>query len=213
MIFYGRATSDNTQKARGILEETGQDYQHIEVGGRFGGLDNPEFLKLNPNGRVPALIDGEVSVAESDAIIRYLAASYCAETFWPEDPKQRAAVDQWMSWGHANLYPVFNKLFWSTVRAPKDKQNPEAIKALNNRLTGYFLILEERLSDRNFVMGDKISMADITTGMALYRYFLMPIERPALPAVERWYGRLKERDAYQRAVMVSFEALRGKLDF
>ncbi len=213
ITFYGRATSDNTQKARWMLEETRQPYKHVELGGRFGGLGDPDFLRLNPNGRIPVLIDGKVTVAESDAIIRYLAAEYCAGSFWPEEPKDRAEVDQWMSWGHANLYPTFNKLFWSVVRTPKNKQDPAAIEALTSKLHSLFTILELRLEGRDYVMGDRITMADVTTGMALFRYFEMPIERPKLPAVETWYGRLKEREAYQKSVMVSFEELRGRLDF
>jgi len=196
-----------------MLEETGRPYKHVELGGKFGGLDSSEFLKLNPNGRVPVLVDGDVAIGESDAIIRYLAARYCSGSFWPEDPIPRAEVDQWMSWGHANLYPVFNKLFWSVVRAPKERQNPASIQALTAKLNGYFLILESRLEGREFVMGSEMSMADITTGMTLYRYFEMPIERPHLPFVEAWYERLQRRQAYRTAVMVSFEELRGRLDF
>ena len=210
--FYGRATSDNTQKARWMLEETGQPYQHIELGGRFGGLDDPEFLKLNPNGRIPVLKDGGLVVAESDAIIRYLAAAYCSGTFWPENLKERASVDQWMSWGHSNLYPIFNKLFWSTVRTPKNKQDPELIHSLTEKLNDYLRILDRRLENRSYVMGAQITMADITTGMALFRYFEMPIERPKFPSVKDWYGRLIQRPAYRSAVMVSFEELRGRLD-
>jgi glutathione S-transferase len=211
--FYGRSSSDSVQKALWMLMETGEAFEHIQLGGRFGGLDDPGYLKLNPHGRVPTLLDGDLAVWESNAIVRYLAAKYCSGGLWPKDPAARAVADQWMDWGQTRLYPVANKLFWLTVRTPEGEQDEAPIAEAHERLLGFYKLLEDRLADRDFLAGDRLTMADFPSGATLYRFFEMSIERPALPNIARWYERLKVREAYQRAVMVPFDELRGRLAY
>lgn len=211
--LYGRGTSDSVQKVLWMLGETHQPFEHIQLGGSFGGLDDPEYRKLNPHGWIPTLDDGGVVVWESNAIIRYLAAKYCRDSLWSEDPAKRAYADEWMCSAQTTLYPDFNRLFWLTVRTPVDKQDRAKIQATNDRLNGYYHLLDAQLSKHGFVAADYLTMADIPTGATLFRYFNMPILRPDLPNVERWYGCLREREAYRKYVMVSFEELRGRLAF
>jgi len=213
ITFYGRRTSDNVQKALWALLETGVAHTVIEKGGAFGGLDDAGFLALNPHGRVPVVVDGDTVVWESTAIIRYLAAEYAAGTLWPEAPRDRAVADQWMTWAQGTLYPDFNRLFWLTVRTPEADQDPARIDQVNTRLNLAYQKLETQLEGRRFIVGDHLTMADFPTGATLYRYFGMAIERPALPCVQAWYGRLQERPAYREAVMVDFDSLRGRLAF
>ncbi|MFQ6022362.1 MAG: glutathione S-transferase family protein [Acidiferrobacterales bacterium] len=211
--IYGRGTSDSVQKGLWMLGETKRPFEHIQLGGSFGGLDDRKYLKLNPHGRVPTLDDDGIVVWESNAIIRYLAAKYCVGSLWSDDPAERAYADQWMSWAQTTLYGDFNRLFWLTVRTPTDEQDRDEIQATNDRLNGYYHLLDAQLSKHQFVAADHLTMADIPTGMTLFRYFNMPIHRPDLPNVERWYRRLRERDVYREYVMVSFEELRGRLTF
>ncbi len=213
MKVYGRSTSDSVQKVLWMLGETKQPFEHTPLGGSFGGLDDSEYLQLNPHGRIPTLDDDGVVVWESNAIIRYLAAKYCVGTLWPDDPAPRAYSDQWMTWAQTTLYRDFNRLFWLTVRTPIDEQNKDKIRRTNDRLNGHYRLLEAQLSKHRFVAADHLTMADIPTGMTLFRYFNMPIQRPEFPSVEKWYRRLCERDAYQKYVMVSFDELRGRLAF
>lgn len=213
ITFYGRKSSDNVQKTLWMLLETGQPHEHIELGGKFGGLDEPQFLKLNPHGRVPVLVDGDLAVWESSAIIRYLAAAYCAGTVWPEDVRIRAGVDKWMDWAQSRLYPEANRLFWRLIRTPKAEQDAEKIAAGNEALNGYMALLDAQLEGKSYLCGEQLTMADIIAGAPLYRYYEMPIARPALGNVERWYETLSARPAYRQAVMVPFEELRGRLAF
>ncbi|GMQ77116.1 MAG: glutathione S-transferase [Gammaproteobacteria bacterium] len=210
---YGRATSDNVQKVLWMVAETGQPFEHIPLGGDFGGLDDPEYLALNPHGRIPTLDDDGVVVWESNAIVRYLSAVYCRGTRWPEDAVDRALADQWMSWAQTTLYGHFNRLFWLTVRTPDKDQSPDKIQSTYERLIGCYRLLDAQLSKHGYVAAEHMTMADIPTGSTLYRYFNMPIERPELPNLERWYGLLCERDAYRKWVMVSFEHLWGRLRY
>ena len=209
--LFGRGTSDSVQKVLWMLGETGQAFQHIELGGSFGGLDDPGYRALNPHGRVPTLDDNGTVVWESNAIIRYLAAEYGKGSLWAEDPAQRARADQWMSWAQTRLYGDFNRLFWLTVRTPEKNQDPDKIQSTTERLWAWYRLLDEQLAKHIYVAADHLTMADIPTGATLYRYFNMPIQRPDLPNLERWYGLLCQREAYRKWIMVSFEALRGRL--
>lgn len=213
ITFYGRSTSDSVQKTIWFLEETGQPFEHIELGGKFGGLDGPDYRKLNPHGKVPTIVDGDVVVWESNSIIRYLGTKYCVGGLCPEDLVARTYADQWMEWVQTRVYPDFNGLFWMTVRAPKADQDAQRIRTINERLNGYYRLMDAELGKRSFLGGDSLTMADFPGGATLYRYFEMPIERPPLPNVERWYQVLRERPAYQKRVMVSFDELWGRLAF
>jgi len=213
ITFYGRKSSDNVQKTLWMLLETGQPFKHIELGGQFGGLEDPSFLKLNPHGRVPVLQDGDTVIWESNAIVRYLAARYCAGTIWPEDPAQRAIADQWMDWGQNRLYQDFNRLFWLTIRTPAGDQDAAKIARTLERLNGYYQLLEAQLDNQSYIAGTQLTIADIQIGSTFYRYFEMDIERPELPIIANLYARLQERAAFLQAVMVPFEELRGRLAY
>jgi glutathione S-transferase len=103
------------------------------------GLDAPAFLAMNPHGRVPVIEDGDATVWESHAILRYLAARHGAGQFWSDDPVARARVDGWMDWSQTSLQPDFLVgVFWGFYRTPEDKRNWPAIRASLARCTRHF---------------------------------------------------------------------------
>jgi len=215
---WGRRSSFNVQKVMWLVGELELAHQHIDAGGSFGGLDAPDFLAMNPHGRVPvitdgnAIRDGDAIVWESHAILRYLAARYGAAKFWPDDPAARARVDGWMDWSQTSLQPDFLVgVFWGFYRTPEDKRNWPAIRASLSRCVKHFEKLERLLQGRPFLLGDALTLADITAGTSLYRYFELEIDRPPLPQVERWYRALQERPAFAEHVMIPFSELRGRL--
>src|SRR5882762_9993243 len=161
---WGRRSSFNVQKVMWLVGELSLEHQHIDAGGRFGGLDTSAFLAMNPHGRVPVIQDGDATVWESQAILRYLAARHGAGAFWSDDPAVRAQVDGWMDWSQTALQPDF--------------------------LVGVFWGLYRMLEGRTFLLGEALTLADITAGTSLYRYFELEIERPAHANVERWYRTL-----------------------
>jgi glutathione S-transferase len=213
LTLWGRLSSCNVQKAMWLLEELALPYAHVKAGGDFGGLDDPAYLAMNPHGRVPTLKDGDVVVWESEAILRYLAARYGAPALWSDDAAERAAVDQWLAWTAAALYRDWIDLFWARVRTPPERQDAETIEALRHRTADRYGFLDSQLAARPYIAGDAFSLADIAAGMTLYRWYEMPIERPALPRLEAWYARLRERPAYRKAVCIPFDDLRSKLAF
>ena len=214
LTVWGRRSSFNVQKVLWLIGELDLDHNHIDAGGAFGGLDAPEFLAMNPHGRVPVIRDDAATVWESHAILRYLAARHSAGRFWSADPVARAPVDGWMDWSQTALQPDFlGGVFWGFYRTPEDKRNWPAIRAALTRCAGHFAMLDRLLDGRPFLLGDDLSLADITAGTSLYRYFELDIERPPLPHVERWYGTLQQRAAFRTHVMIPFGELRGRLAY
>ena len=211
---WGRRSSFNVQKVMWLVGELGLEHQHIDAGGSFGGLDAPDFLAMNPHGRVPVIRDGDATVWESHAILRYLAARHGAGSFWSGDPAVRAVVDGWMDWSQTALQPDFlNGVFWGFYRTPEGKRNWPAINAALARCAVDFAKLDRLLEGRPFLLGDALTLADITAGTSLYRYFELEIERPILRQVERWYRALQQRPAFSEHVMIPFGELRGRLDY
>ena len=211
LTLWGRRSSCNVQKVVWLIEELGQPYAHVDAGGDFGGLDDPAYLAMNPHGRVPTLRDGDVVVWESEAILRYLAARYGAPAFWSADAAERAVVDQWLAWTAASLYRDWIDLFWLRVRTPLERQDAAEIERLRHRTAERFAFLDGQLAGRPYIAGHALSLADIAAGMTLYRWYEMPIERPALPQLTAWYDRLRVRPAYRKGICVPFDDLKGKL--
>ncbi|HTN61849.1 MAG TPA: glutathione S-transferase [Devosia sp.] len=212
LTLWGRKTSCNVQKTLWLLEELGLAYVHRPVGGGFGGVD-AAYRLLNPNGLVPTLQDGDLTVWESHATVRYLAAAYGGAALWPAEPRRRALLDQWTDWTATTFQPAWIGLFWAVVRTPPELRDGAAIAGLLDRSLAAFAILEAELAKRPFLSGDKFGYADIVAGVALYRWFTMTIDRPPMPAVEAWYGRLAERPAFRQTVMISYAELVGRLAF
>lgn len=211
---WGRRSAFNVQKVMWLIGELGLAHEHIPAGGSFGIKETPEFLAMNPHGRVPLIKDGETVVWESHAILRYLAATYGGTALWSDNPGQRSVVDRWMDWAQCSLQTTFiNGVFWGGFRTPQEQQDSVALKASIQRCAEHFQLLDQVLSKQTFLGGNQFSLADIPAGTNLYRYFELEIERPVIPNVEAWYARLQERPAYREHVMIPFAEMRGKLDF
>ncbi len=214
LTIWGRRSSFNLQKVMWLVGELGIEHRHIEAGGQFGGLDTPGFKAMNPHGRVPVIDDDGVIVWESHAILRYLAARHGRDAFWSDDAAERSRFDRWMDWSQTTLQPDFlTGVFWGFYRTPEPQRDWPAIKASIDRCTRHFHLLDRLLAGQKFMLGERLSLADIPIGTHLYRYFNLEIERPTVPNVEAWYRRLQARPAYRAHVMVPFGELRGRLDY
>ncbi|HUZ63194.1 MAG TPA: glutathione S-transferase [Acetobacteraceae bacterium] len=214
LTVWGRRNSFNVQKVMWLVGELGLPHRHIDAGGAFGRLDTPGFLAMNPHGRVPMIDDGGQIVWESHAILRYLGARYGGGTIWATEPFERSLADRWMDWAQTSLQPDFlTGVFWGFYRTPEDRRDWPAIHSKVAACARHFRLLDRHLADRLYMAGDRLTMADLPAGTALYRYFNLEIDRPAVPHVEAWYERLASRAAYREHVMIPFEDLRGRLDY
>ena len=209
LTIWGRNTSSNVQIAMWAVGELGLAHERIDWGGKFGGNDDPEYRQMNPNGLIPTIRDGDVVVWESAAILRYLAARYGDEAFWPRDPAKRAPLDMWAEWIKTTFVPpLTGQVFWQLVRTPRAERNHAALADGTAKLKTLSSMLDKRLGNGPFLNGGTLCFADVMIGHALYRYFTLEFERADTPNLAAYYARLKERAAYREQVMVSYDSLR-----
>lgn len=214
LTIWGRRSSFNVQKVMWLVDEIGIEHRHIDAGGSFGGLDTPEFRAMNPHGKVPVIDDDGTIVWESQTILRYLAACYGHGKFWQNDPDERSQAERWMDWSQSTLQPDFLVgVFWGFYRTPEAQRDMPAVRKKIEACARHFTLLDRQLEGRDFLLGDRLTLADIPAATSLYRYFNIDIDRPKVPNVERWYARLQERPAYRQHVMLPFGELFGRLAY
>lgn len=199
--IWGRINSTNVKKALWAAEELGLDYQQINVGGPFGGLTEPDFLALNPNGLIPLLQDGDTTLWESNVIVRYLAATYTSNGLWIENPAKRAQAEKWMDWSSTTLFGDFRDIMMHLIRLPEEQRDPLILQRGIDGLTQALRIADNELAKKPWFSGEHFGIGDIPLGCYAYAWFQFPLVRPSMPHLENWYERLTQRSAYRKAVM------------
>lgn len=211
MIQYYGWRTPNGLKIPIMLEEISADYHVHRVDISRGEQFAPEFLKLSPNNKIPAIVDedapgGPLSVFESGAILTYLAER--SGRFLPATGPARVATFEWLHWQIGGLGPMLGQLGFFAVRS-KDKV-PLAIDRFTEEAERLLGVLERRLAESRYLAGDDYSIADIATysWTAVTRIFLKgPLEKivGASPATDRWLAEIGDRPAVRRG-MATFDA-------
>lgn len=203
ITVWGRTSSSNVMKVLWLLNELDLAFERIDAGGQFGGTNTPEFRAMNPLGLVPAVRDGDVTVFESNAILRYLCRAHAPNhTLYPADAAAAAPVDAWLDFQQTTLALPAGTLFMTMVRTPAERREPGAVAAALADASRVWGLVHAQLAGRDFVTGPQLTIADVALGPSLHRWFAMPIERPDLPRLRAWYERLTARPAYAQACMV-----------
>ena len=212
ITIWGRTTSANVQAAMWAAAECGVEVKRIDWGGAFGGNDDPAYRAMAPHGLIPAMQDGDLTLFESPAIVRYIAASYGDDAFWPADPAARAALDQWAEWAKSGLAAaVIMGLFIYTYRRKPSAQDPAEIARLTGLAAAAARIADARIGDGPWLAGETFTWADVMMGHTLYRWYEMPVERPTdTPALDAYYARLQARPAFAEHVMIPFDGLKAQ---
>jgi glutathione S-transferase len=202
IIVYGRRSSSNVQKVLWTLGELNIPFKRETVGGSFGGNNDPSFRAMNPMGLVPVIQDGDVTMFESNAIVRYLATRYGQGMLWPMEPKLLAAAEQWMEWQAVNVWNHVNAIFFNVVRMPEGQQNHAAIAAAEAKLADNLPIADAVLAKQPWFAGNDFTMADIVLGCIMWRYSQLECQKPDIPHVMGWFEALKQRPPYRQWIMV-----------
>ena len=210
-VLYGRATSANVQKVMWIFHELDTDYERVDAGGPFGQLDTPAYIAMNPNQLVPTLVDGDLKLWESHAIIRYVAATYGGGRLWVADPARRAMVDQWTDWAGSTYQPGWLGVFMQAYLMKEDYRSADAIAAALTKAERLFGIMDRTLQKTPWLAGEDFSYADIVCGVAMHRWTTIDIDRKAHDGVQAWLGRLRERPAFNEIVCTSFAMMENTL--
>ena len=200
--IWGRKNSVNVQKVLWCCDEIKLEYERLDAGGEFGVVNTPEYRKLNPNGLVPTIEDDGFALWESNAIVRYLAVKHEARPVWPDDLSVRAIADQWMDWSQTTFWPAMRVLFLGLIRTPPEKRDPQALEASRLKSAEALAILDAHLQSREYIGGAEFTIGDIPLGCGVWRWMALPIERPELPNLQRWFNLLAQRPAYRSIVML-----------
>ena len=201
LTIHGRTNSSNVQKVLWALREMDVPFERRDAGGAFGVVDTPEYKAMNPNSRVPTMEEDGFVLWESNAIVRYLAGRHGAGSLCPADARVRADADRWMDWQQTTVAPQITPIFWNLVRTPEPDRNPAAIEAGRLGMIPLMQIMDRRLADRNYMVGDSLTMADIPLGVMVYRWLTLIDDRPAMANLEGWYARICERPSFRTTVL------------
>ena len=202
LTIWGRANSVNVQKVLWCLAELDLGYERIDAGMQFGKNTEADYLAMNPNGRVPTLVDGDFVLWESNSIMRYLCLAYRPDTpIYPREPRRRAGIDRWLDWSLSTVQPVDRPVFWALVRTPAERRDMARIQNDADAEAVQWRIVDAQLATRRFIEGDNFTIADIALGAYARRWFgVEGIVRPTLAHLDRWFARLSERPAFLRFI-------------
>jgi glutathione S-transferase len=193
--IWGRMSSINVKKVVWTAQELGLDFQRTEAGGLFGVVKTPEYMQMNPNSLVPVIEDDEYVLWESNVIVRYLAAKYASGQMYPTELRERFDAERWMDWQQTTLNPASRPGFWQLVRTPPEQRNPAVIAESNAAMEALMFTLDMHLANREFMVGERFTMADIPLACEVHRWFGLPQPRQSRQHIERWYASLRARQA------------------
>ncbi|MBK5539446.1 glutathione S-transferase N-terminal domain-containing protein [Pseudomonas sp. TH05] len=198
-------TTPNGHKISLFLEEAGLPYEVHPVNIGQGEQFKPDFLKIAPNNRIPAIVDHQpedggapLSLFESGAILLYLAEK--TGQFLPKDLRGRQEALQWLFWQMGGLGPMAGQNHHFSHAAPE--KVPYAIKRYIDETARLYGVLDRRLADRDFVAGSEYSIADMAIYPWIVSYKKQSQHLQDFPHVQRWFNRIQARPATERAYAI-----------
>lgn len=200
--LYGSSSrlSPNTHKLRVALAEAGGDYEFVPVDLAKGEQRRPEFVAVNPHAKVPAFVDGDVKLAESNAILFYIAEKFPAARLLPADAAGRARAIQWCDFTSMSLYTPHHDIYVHTVSNPPAERVPAIAARATQAFERALGVLETVLSHGEALAGP-FSIADIACAATLRQVReRLPAYADLRPATAAWYGRVTDRPAWQRTL-------------
>jgi glutathione S-transferase len=197
MKLYYFETS-NSRKACAVARHLELPVTFVRVDLGKGEHKAPDFLAINPNGKEPALVDGELRLWESSAIMAYLADK-AGSDLWPKDARQ-IEILRWLSWDMMHFSRHAGTLFFEQVIKPRfglGEPNLAAIDEARGFFRQFAGVLESHLQDRAYVVGDSLTIADFSLGAHLPEAEAAHMPLEDFPAMRHWYARLEQLPAWR----------------
>lgn len=210
MKLYDFAFSPNCRKVRAVAYELGASFDLVPVDLVSGAQRGAAFLAVNPNGRVPVLVDDDFVLWESTAIMRYLSAKN-GDALVPTSPQGRAEMDRWLAWQLAHLGPAMTKVAFERIVKKLTKQgapDDAAIAMGTAEFEMFSAVLDGALADREYVAGS-LSLADFALAA---HYSLAPmcgLDVAAHPRVNAWLARILARASMKRVLTEAHASIRA----
>ena len=180
------------------IEEVGIAYEHVPV---TYGADSktPEHLAVNPNGRIPALIDGDLQLFESMAINLYLAKRY-GTGLYPGNIEDEARAWQWSVWAISEIEPLQMQIVVQKLFTPEEKRNPKVSEGAARGLQRPLRVLDAALAGRDWLIGESFSVADLNVASVMHLMKTIDFDYTAHANVHRWAQACYARPALARAL-------------
>lgn len=198
MNLYDMPSNTNSWKIRAVAKELDVRLDIVPINPMKGEQKTEEFLKINPNGKIPALVDGDVKLFESNAILCYLASQYGPTPLLPTDPAGRAQVDQWLFWQSAHLSQAVGKIMFErfykemlNLGEPDQKRIEEGMVEVDR----YCSVLDGVLARADYVCG-KMTVADYALAATFARRDAAQIDLSKYAHVTRWLQAVESRPAW-----------------
>ena len=182
-----------------LAKEIGLEYEEVFVDFEKGEQNSPEYLKLNPNGKVPCLVDGDFILWESVAINIYLASKFKPELLG-DSAEEKALIDQWSYWGMLEIQPHLYKIAFQKFRVPEDQRDEKALQEAMSALPNVLRVLNDHLSTREYMVGNRFTLADINLVTVVLITQLAEYDLAEFPNIERWMQMLLKRPAFQQGM-------------
>lgn len=197
--LFGFPMSPNARRALIALEEVGEPYEYVMVDLMSGGQRAPEYVALNPNGRVPTLVDGELVLWESHAILEYLAAKHPEKRLAGSTPAEVAHIAKYLFLNASHLGPALAGIFAHTIRLPEEKRIPQIAENGRAEATRILGILDRALEGKSALVGERVTLADIAVASNVALAPMLGFDLGAYPNVGAWLERLKQRPSFAKA--------------
>jgi glutathione S-transferase len=199
MKLYGHNFSFNSNKIQFVANYLGLNYEFQTVDLAAGEQRQEWFVKLNPIGKIPVLVDGDYNLAESNAIIRYLAEKNNS-ALYPSDLKKRSTVNQWMDFGSIHMGMAVGKILFNTfiykmVNVPKDETSLNDGRTF---LTNYLKVIDAQLKQGQYICGNELSLADFTILAVLDPCESVGFDLSPYANVVAWRTKLQAKDFYKK---------------
>lgn len=183
-----------------LLKEIGLDFEHIPIDFRGDALDNPDYRALNPNGRVPTLVDGDLVLWESMAINLYLARRYGGDVgLWPDDAEGEALAFQWSFWVMTEVEHALLTVLMHSRVLPEEKRDPQRVSRNLGALKTPFNVLNDALAGRENLVHDRFTVADLNVAAVLAWAKPARVSLGDYPHLDAWLGRCLARPARKAA--------------
>lgn len=180
-----------------MLEETGVAYTLKDVDMKNKEHKSPEFLKINPNGKVPAMVDGDLTLFESCAINFYLAEAYKKDMLGAT-PAEKGLVHQWSFWAMTELQSPMIQVFIQKVFVPAERRDQKIIEDNMKVLPELMNVLNTSLNGKKYLVGNQFTLADLHTASVVGIAHAIGFDLDAYPNVNAWLGAISDRPAFQK---------------
>ncbi len=179
------------------MEEVGVDYEHIPTH-FIEESKTPEYLAINPNGRIPCLVDGDLKLFESMSINLYAAKTYGGDLY-PSDPANEARAQQWSVWAISEIEPLQMQIVIQKFFTPEDKRNPAIIERATEGLQRPLKVLDDHLSKSAYLLGEDFTIADLNVAAVMQLIKAVQVDLSAFPNVTAWLDKCCARPSFERA--------------